>query len=349
MAYLIGAALALAMLLLARRTGLDRNRLLYPLMLIVTASCYELFAAIGGPASALWTEAAVMALFIAAYVAFRESPWVIVIGMAAHGLFDALHPLIIDNAGVPSGWPAFCLAFDFVAAALIATWLMMDRRTGSLAEPYLALVAAPGTPLAQPSQTRPGTPMRRSPALPLSVLALLGLTTAASLWASTVPSRPLAGGAEYAPHPEKIDPYRARFGRSRPMIAIVGENSATELTDFVIPHGILAEADVADVVTLSTKPGVMTMRPSLRLQPDMTVSAFDERHPEGADYVIVPAVVNRDDPTLLAWIARQSSRGATIVSICDGALVVANTGLMNGHRATAHWATLAYRRETFQT
>lgn len=145
----------------------------------------------------------------------------------------------------------------------------------------------------------------------------------------------------------KIEPYRARFGRSRPVVAIVGENSGTELTDFVIPYGVLVQSDAADVLTVATRPGLLKMRPALQIQPQATVQDFDARFPEGADYVIVPAVVKRDEPTLLAWIASQGAKGATVVSICDGALVVANTGLMNGHRATGHWATQGLREKQY--
>ncbi|WP_143090159.1 hypothetical protein [Sphingomonas rubra] len=59
---------------------------------------------------------------------------------------------------------------------------------------------------------------------------------------------------------ERITPYHARFGRTRPVIAIVGENSGTELTDYVIPYGILRQADAGEVVPIAIKPGPMTMR-----------------------------------------------------------------------------------------
>lgn len=146
---------------------------------------------------------------------------------------------------------------------------------------------------------------------------------------------------------ERITPYHARFGRTRPVIAIVGENSGTELTDYVIPYGILRQADVGEVVPIAIKPGPMTMRPALRLQPQGSVAEFDARYPKRADYVVVPAVVRRDDPALLAWIREQAAKGSTLVSICDGALVVAGSGAMDGHRATAHWATAGYRRKHY--
>ncbi|WP_328515880.1 hypothetical protein [Ralstonia solanacearum] len=37
-------------------------------------------------------------------------------------------------------------------------------------------------------------------------------------------------------------------GRARPLVAVVGHNANTELTDFVVPYGVLKRADVADVV-----------------------------------------------------------------------------------------------------
>ena len=144
-----------------------------------------------------------------------------------------------------------------------------------------------------------------------------------------------------------IPTYQARFGRQRPVIAIVGENSATELTDFVIPYGVLAASGVAEVITVSTQPGALRMRPALTVQTQDTIAGFDARFPGGADYVIIPAVVKYNDPALLAWVKAQGAKGSTLVSICDGAVVIAATGLMDGHRATAHWASEKFRRKKF--
>ncbi|MFC5570271.1 DJ-1/PfpI family protein [Lysobacter yangpyeongensis] len=150
-----------------------------------------------------------------------------------------------------------------------------------------------------------------------------------------------------APTPDHFAPYAAPHGRARPVVAVVGHNAGTELTDFVIPYAVLQRSGAVDAFTVSLQPGAMQMRPALRLQADTDVRGFDARFPDGADYVVVPAVVRRDDAQLLAWIRAQHAKGATIVSICDGALVVANAGLLAGHRATAHWATESHRREHY--
>ena len=125
--------------------------------------------------------------------------------------------------------------------------------------------------------------------------------------------------------------------RQRPLIAIIGINDATETTDYLMPYGILTRADVADVVTLATAPGPVTLFPTLKVEPHATIAEFDARHPDGADYVIVPAMTRDDDPAALQWIRNQSGKGAIIVGICVGAKVVGEAGLLHGKRATTHW------------
>ena len=133
--------------------------------------------------------------------------------------------------------------------------------------------------------------------------------------------------------------------RQRPLIAIIGINDATETTDYLMPYGILRRADVADVVALATKPGPMTLFPALKVEPQATVAEFDAQHPDGADYVIVPAMSRDDDPAALQWIRSQAAKGAIIIGVCAGAKVVGNAGLLDGKRATTHWYYLKELRD----
>ncbi len=125
--------------------------------------------------------------------------------------------------------------------------------------------------------------------------------------------------------------------RKRPLVAVVGLNEATETTDYLMPYGILRRADVADVVLLAAGPEPVKLYPALKVEPDATLVEFDAHHPDGADYVIVPAMSRDDDPTILKWLRDQSSSGATIIGVCAGAKVVAAAGLLDGKRATTHW------------
>jgi putative intracellular protease/amidase len=133
--------------------------------------------------------------------------------------------------------------------------------------------------------------------------------------------------------------------RDRPLIAIIGINDATETTDYLMPYGVLARAGVADVMLLATNAGPVTLFPVLTVDPHATIAQFDAQHPDGADYVLVPAMSRDDDPAALAWINAQAVKGATIIGVCAGAKVVAEAGLLEGKRATTHWYYLKELRE----
>jgi putative intracellular protease/amidase len=132
--------------------------------------------------------------------------------------------------------------------------------------------------------------------------------------------------------------------RQRPLVAIIGLNDATETTDYLMPYGILKRADVTDVVALATKPGPVMLYPALKVEPQATVAEFDAQHPEGADYVIVPAMSRDDDPAALEWIRSQAAKGAIVIGVCAGAKVVAAAGLLDGKAGTTHWYYLKEMR-----
>ena len=129
MALIAGIILALMVGLFAHAVGFDRDKAFYPVVLIVIASYYVLFAVMGGGAHELLVESAIFVLFTAVAVAgFRFSSWVLVAGLASHGLFDFARHLFLEGRGVPQWWPGFCLAYDLTAAAGLASLLLARRR-----------------------------------------------------------------------------------------------------------------------------------------------------------------------------------------------------------------------------
>lgn len=165
----------------------------------------------------------------------------------------------------------------------------------------------------------------------MGVLALSSVWSVASVWAEAIQN----SNASF-----NIKPYSARFSRGKPVVAVVAENSFTELTDYVIPFGVISASGAADVFALATQQGPVQLFPALKVQPQATTSQFDARFPDGADYVVVPAVHRVDDATLIAWIRSQAEKGATIVGVCDGVWVVANAGLLDGKSAVGHWYSI---------
>ncbi len=175
-----------------------------------------------------------------------------------------------------------------------------------------------------------------------AAVATLGLAGFGG-WMISLPSGTRAANAPLVPQAE-ADAMLASLRptkRERPLVAVIGINDATETTDYLVPTGILRRADVADVMMLATRPGPVQLYPALKVEPDATITEFDANHPDGADYVIVPAMSRDDDPAALAWLRSQAEKGAKIIGICAGAKVVGASGLLDGRRATTHWYYLS--------
>jgi hypothetical protein len=72
MGYAVGILIALALLL--------------PTLVVVIASCYVLFAVMGGSTRALVLESVAMSAFaVFAVAGFKRDPWLVVAALAAHG------------------------------------------------------------------------------------------------------------------------------------------------------------------------------------------------------------------------------------------------------------------------
>ncbi|MFO1458594.1 MAG: hypothetical protein U1G08_04230 [Verrucomicrobiota bacterium] len=132
MEYAIGIIAAVAIGLFGTAMGFDKDRSFYPVVLIVIAALYLLFAAMSGSPHTLLAEAAPALVFVAmAAVGFRKSPWLVVAGLALHGVFDFFHHALIANPGVPSWWPGWCLSYDVVAAVYLAALILVRKAPGA--------------------------------------------------------------------------------------------------------------------------------------------------------------------------------------------------------------------------
>lgn len=125
--------------------------------------------------------------------------------------------------------------------------------------------------------------------------------------------------------------------RTRPLVAVVLESGGSEVTDALVPFGVLSESGLAEVVVLSERTDPVHLFPALTVRPQQAWGAFDRMHPDGADYVIVPACHRADASALVEWIQRQAAKEARIVGVCAGAVTLAAAGLLDGKRGTTHW------------
>ena len=100
------------------------------------------------------------------------------------------------------------------------------------------------------------------------------------------------------------------------------------------------------VLTIAEEDRVISCRGGLLVQPHATI----EQHPP-LDILVVPGGKGtrreRHNPRLLVWIEQQHRTTQLTTSVCTGAFLLAELGLLNGQRATTHWSSVAWMRQIY--
>ncbi|MGG0814385.1 DJ-1/PfpI family protein [Paenibacillus alvei] len=124
-----------------------------------------------------------------------------------------------------------------------------------------------------------------------------------------------------------------------------------EVLDFAGPFEVLSVTTYPDqnpdttalkpfqVRTVSEHGNMITARNGLKVVPD-----FSFCNAPHFDIVIVPGGLGArkrelHNPHMIKWIQDQMRTVDYITSVCTGALLLAEAGLLNGKRATTHWAS----------
>ncbi|MER7363666.1 DJ-1/PfpI family protein [Nonomuraea wenchangensis] len=115
--------------------------------------------------------------------------------------------------------------------------------------------------------------------------------------------------------------------------------------DAVGPYTVLAFAPGWRVTFVAAEPGPVTDdRGALSLA--ATASYDDVPDP---DVIVVPGGPGTfdalADEALLGWIRRAHERTSWTTSVCSGSLLLGAAGLLDGLRATTHWAALELLRQ----
>lgn len=124
-----------------------------------------------------------------------------------------------------------------------------------------------------------------------------------------------------------------------------------EVLDFCGPFEVFASAELPP--ERPGEPGRRVFRPLILAERAETVRCRGgllvvphhtlADHPP-LDIVLVPGGYGTrrevSNPVVLDWIAARRGEGALTTSVCTGSFLLAAAGLLDGARATSHWATL---------
>lgn len=102
------------------------------------------------------------------------------------------------------------------------------------------------------------------------------------------------------------------------------------------------ERDVSVRLAAAKKKTVKT-RDNLKLTPDISFADFHKENLQthllwvpGGDLVKYKKMLT--DKIYLDFIKQQSEKAVYVTSVCEGALLLASVGLLDGYEATTHWA-----------
>ncbi|PGU09945.1 AraC family transcriptional regulator [Bacillus cereus] len=126
-----------------------------------------------------------------------------------------------------------------------------------------------------------------------------------------------------------------------------------EVLDFAGPFEVFSVTEVNEEKTFTvyivSENGVMiTARNGLKVQPDYSIESLPP-----VDILIIPGGLGAREyemknEIVIKWIRQQMKEVKLMTSVCTGALLLAKAGLLEGLKATTHWASIENFKNEFQ-
>lgn len=112
--------------------------------------------------------------------------------------------------------------------------------------------------------------------------------------------------------------------------------------DLVGPHYFFACMFGAKVHLVTTEPDLKPVASDLGLAIAPTVTLEDT--PADLDVLFMPGGTRgtldvMKSERIMGWVTDRASRAKNITSVCTGSMILAKAGLLEGKKATSHWAT----------
>ncbi|MDA2382269.1 DJ-1/PfpI family protein [Bacillus cereus] len=126
-----------------------------------------------------------------------------------------------------------------------------------------------------------------------------------------------------------------------------------EVLDFAGPFEVFSVTEVNEekpftVYTVSENGEMITARNGLKVQPDYSIENLPS-----VDILIIPGGLGAREyeiknEIVIKWIRQQMKEVKLMTSVCTGALLLTKAGLLEGLKATTHWASIEKFKNEFQ-
>ncbi|WP_232716904.1 DJ-1/PfpI family protein [Gordonia metallireducens] len=169
------------------------------------------------------------------------------------------------------------------------------------------------------------------------VLVAVGLPSAKHAASQVYPEPAVLPAAAVSMASERAPEFRP----DRPTVAILLAAEGTNVADSLAPYEVFARSGAVNVFLVAEKSEPITLGGGLTVLPQHTFAEIDTMTGGGPDVVVVPQLHGNIDDEM-RWVTQVFEREpeSTVMSVCVGAEYLADAGLLDGRRATAHWLKL---------
>lgn len=125
---------------------------------------------------------------------------------------------------------------------------------------------------------------------------------------------------------------------NKPTAAVVLGSPTTEVFDFVVPYQMLAMTEAYNVYAVAPTKNMTSLTGGLDLVPHYSFEEMDQLLGASPDLIVIPYMPLGDQEKykpVREWIQKHSE--TFLLSICGGAINLADTGLLQGKSSTIHW------------
>jgi transcriptional regulator GlxA family with amidase domain len=136
---------------------------------------------------------------------------------------------------------------------------------------------------------------------------------------------------------------RPALDTTKQTVVVLLGSDLTEITDALGPYEMFARAGMYNVVTAAAQRQPAWLTGGLMILPHYSLAEIDRLLDGPPAVVVVPNLPNAADALnrpVIDWIKKQANAGSMIHSWCKGAMALAETGLLDGQTATAHWGDI---------
>lgn len=133
------------------------------------------------------------------------------------------------------------------------------------------------------------------------------------------------------------------YDATKPTVAVLLATEVTEVFDFLVPYEMFALTKAYNVYGVAPDRNVKSLTGGLDVIPHYSFEELDRMLGKSPDIIVIPFMPILDDKKyapVREWIQKHSDSETTLLSICNGAENLADTGLLNGKSAATHWGDI---------